>query len=351
MKYFNNFLSYPYSISDRNSSIFRLLFCVNYVFFGWFKSYKEYAEIPSFFYVPPSISISSFTTSFPSTFFFIIVQCCIFAAFLCVFIGYNTRIASFLFSLLTIILYSFKYSLGKIDHDFIPIALPAFMAFTNWGNYYSIDSLKLRKKVINPKYAISVFTMGLSTAYLVAGLYKIKGNWLSWSYQSVYSIIIQRQGPIFDFIPIQFFEILDWLIIAFELSFIIFYPIPKYFKYTVIFAMFFHLSVSIFLKIHFLTFPIIYFIYLLSDIKDIKINLKPKRFAKPIIIITLLIFTFLCYQTFKFDESFYSKSIGKFLILNFTNFTVNQIAPIIHLIFISIAFGIYYYGYKHKKRT
>ena len=98
---------------------------------------------PGFFY-PPSLSIANLFATFPSTFVTHTLDLAICVLLIFVLVGFRTKASSILLSAAWILGNSFRYSFGLIDHTILSVIAPAVLAFSGWGETYSIDA-KARK--------------------------------------------------------------------------------------------------------------------------------------------------------------------------------------------------------------
>lgn len=298
-------MSFPYTIGDRNSSLFRLLYCLHFLLFCGFPNFKATAEAPSYFYFPPSISFTALFNAFPSESFFVAVQVLIVLSFLLMFIGYRTVLSSAVFGGLLVLLHNFQYSLGKIDHNFPHLVLPLFMAFTNWGNHWSVDSLKKQKTNYNSAYALSIFSMGLATAFFIAAVRKIRGSWLDIDSQALHYVLNKKNELFIDWIPNWFLEMGDWVVVGFELSFLLLYPKARWFAVCGLAALFFHTSVSLSLHIFFIGMPVVYCVYFLQTIPSSQFPIfTSQKKARFLPLIAIAIAALYLFQLVQFDSTF-----------------------------------------------
>ena len=209
-----------------------------------------------------------------------------------------------------VLLYNFQYSLGKIDHNFLHLTMPIFMAFTNWGNHWSVDALRNRKTQYNAPYGLSIFSMGLATAFFIAATRKIRGSWLDFDSQALHYVLNKGSGVFVDWIPIWLLEAGDWLVVGFELSFLLLYPRARWFTVCALAALFFHISVSLSLHIFFMGMPVVYLVYFIRKMPAVNtsISLGSKAiYVLPTFVVGLAILYL--YQLIRSDHTFLDAAV------------------------------------------
>ncbi len=111
--------------------------------------------------------------------------------------------------------HSILFSVGKIDHTYLPWLFPAALATSGWGTRSPSGWS------FSPTLAPAALLM--SIAWLTAALPKIKGGWLDPSSQSVSGFLEggSKSGPLRDWffgLPVVVLEFVDWAVIALELA-------------------------------------------------------------------------------------------------------------------------------------
>lgn len=248
------------------------MFCLHLLAFYGLPNFKHLGSLPSYFFFPPSFSLGPLLAGFPSSTVLAIIQILVALSFLLMLVGYRTTLSSVTFSITFILLHTIAYSTGKINHNFPHIVLPLFMAFTNWGNHYSVDAVFKRKTYYNSKYTLSIFAMGLAISFAIAGLYKILGHWLETDTQATLSVVLRKGGDWSSHWPTWIFEVSDWLVVLFELGFLLLYPKLKWFGYCCLAAIVFHITVSLSLDIYFIGLPIIYLPFFMMRFSTIRLK-------------------------------------------------------------------------------
>ncbi|MFP6906779.1 MAG: HTTM domain-containing protein [Verrucomicrobiota bacterium] len=251
-----------WSMSHEQLAAYRICYAGFMLFIVGVHRYAWLERMHDGFFHPPHPSIASLAFSgFPPGGVFDVVEGLIILSLFGILFGYRTRLFSILFTLAMVFGNSFAYSLGKINHDFIVQVVPLVMAFSSWGEAWSLDARKRRsapggRGVTWPVTLMSV-VMGL--AYFSAGLPKLLGGWLhldSMAVRGKLFTLYHVQGrqdylaPFFIKIDQQWFwEFMDWFTVAWELGFIIAIFNPRVFRCFVGITVVFTLMVLLMLNV------------------------------------------------------------------------------------------------------
>jgi len=104
--------------------------------------------------------------------------------------GLRTRLAAVAFSVTYVLGNTWKYSLGKIDHDILIVVVPLVLAMSGWDRRYALDARRLggTSRAEGWTVALLMFIVGLSM--FAAGLQKLLGGWLDPGSQAVQSYVL-----------------------------------------------------------------------------------------------------------------------------------------------------------------
>jgi hypothetical protein len=230
-----------YQIDKEQLGFYRIMYSLFILLTGAIPNLQleQLSLYPDSFFTPP-IGFAMFFDGFPSEVFCHILYITTIVLAVMMLFGVYTKWASLLFSLLVMLGYSFLFSLGKINHNTGFFFLPAFMAFSGWGNAYSFDtqrnSMKIKEKLSTSKGSFWIFMYAFTLGWLfwTASLPKIIGGWLNpsthavlgWFMNSYYGDDAQRfLAPMFTKTLNQwysgvFWELADWFTIFFEFLFL-----------------------------------------------------------------------------------------------------------------------------------
>lgn len=295
--YIKGFLKLNYSIDGREASFVRVVYALYLLFINGLPNFTHLGGLPSFFYFPRMMSINSIISSFPSSEFILGIQSLSFVALLCLLIGYRTFWSSITFAVSQIVLHSFLFSLGKLNHNFILYLMPICLAFNNWGNYFSVDELRNRKTKFSSNTGISILAVSLAFIFFTSAYAKIAGHWLNWNTSPLQHILLNKGVLDPEFlhqIPDWLYEIAEWGTVAFELAFLILYPLRRVFYLNTYVALFFHFMVALTLGISFLALPIVYFTFQAFQLREWLEKLNSRKIVR-VLLIPLAAALFLAY--------------------------------------------------------
>ena len=240
--------------------MFILLFCAPYSAFV--------CQVPQSFYNPPVLSFANLFAGFPPYWLMLAGDLVRIWLVVLITIGIKTRICTIVFCLLTFISTNFVYSFGKIDHDALVWAVALCLAFTDWGVPYAL----VPDRRINPKVAaralatagvliaFAMFTAGFDKALHWINFNLSTSGFLSWFYPGYYTLDRRLLlAPLVLKLPLQFFKILDYTAVAFELSPFFFLLAGRAgWRTWILVATCFHLANALLLNIPFYVHVLIY---------------------------------------------------------------------------------------------
>ncbi|WP_234573099.1 hypothetical protein [Rhodohalobacter sp. 614A] len=268
LKPFERWIFETYTVSAEGLGLYRIIASLFILFFlipgMGFDHYQYLASLPADFYNPPPGPMMLFD-GFPS---FIIFQVLYGLALLSVFamlVGYQTKWASISSGIFILVLQGLIYSIGKVNHEVLVPLGPILMAFTNWGNRFSIDSMKPPEiKTERPVESWPLVLLSIFIGFMMftSGWPKILGGWLDPSTHAVKAhlfnqfFVHEREAYLAGYaIQINsqiFWEFLDWITIIFEIGFLISIRKSKWFRFFLVIAVLFHFSTKMLLNISFL---------------------------------------------------------------------------------------------------
>ncbi|MEZ4978328.1 MAG: HTTM domain-containing protein [Chitinophagales bacterium] len=264
------FEAYPAKLEQLG--LFRLFFISYTIFIVGLPKYSDkMADFPSGFFNPPPFFSLFFSQLAPSWYF----QLSDILIFICAFfllIGFKTRLAGILFSLIIIINNGFVFSTGKIDHSFLVWFCPLILSFSSWGASFSIDSLLTKENTTKPQnWTISFLSMCLGFGFFTSGLIKFVSSWLSLNDSMLRAFFLrnyyvqQKQAYFASFFEnynaTWFWESGDWFTIVFEMGFLLVIFWPRAFRFFTLLALFFHGAVLLMFNIGFYNYLVFYLLF------------------------------------------------------------------------------------------
>jgi hypothetical protein len=300
------FLHQAYNLSRDQLALYRICYAGFFLLFG-LPTFSWISNNPDIFFNPPFYSLAAFLSGFPPFEILLLLDITIALLFIFLLFGYKTKIVSILITVLWITGNSFRYSFGKIDHDIIPILIPFLMAFSGWGNKFSIDS-KQNDNIQSTTYResglpITLIALILGFGFFTAGFPKLL-HWIDFDLttQGVRSWVIRgyyevgRDAFLLPFFAeinsSLFWELLDIVAVIFELGFFISVFKPSLFRTFVGIAVLFHFTNLLMLNISFYSHLIVYLLFInWSTVKNrTSNNYIKKSLTKRNLIITGIIY-------------------------------------------------------------
>lgn len=266
---------------------------------GAYTRFADIATFPDAFFLPPPGPMM-LAPDFPGPVFFhgvvLLLNLCLVALLL----GYRTRLASVLTTVLFLIGFGFSYSFGKINHTMLFVLVPLVMAGSNWGAAYSVDALRRRGPAPEvASWPITLLALLLGFGMFTAGFTKLIGGWLDPSTHATQGHFIKqfftrgRQdflAPVFTEIthPV-FWEILDWATVLFEMGFLVAILHPRTTRLFAALAVCFHNSTVLMLNISFAVNLPVYAAFLDWSRWRLSAAFPPKMLAQRIVTVPVLL--------------------------------------------------------------
>ncbi len=266
-----------------------------YILIFSFKTYTWIGDAPNLFFNPPALSIASLFKSFPPVIFFKMGDIFLLAFLVLIVLGVRAKIFAILYVLFSIILTTFNYSFGKIDHGIIAYVAIGCMAFSGWGNKFALVPDKYEKRnmqralgLLAVVLAFGMFTAGFPKAFNWINLDLDSNGFLSWYYKGKFFYgRTHFLAPYVEQFPIYLLKGFDFIAVAFELSaFFMLLWSARTWKLWLITAILFHLMVALFLNINFTVMLIAYMAFVNFD-RIINISWLGKKTFRIILIILL----------------------------------------------------------------
>jgi len=234
---FEDWVFNSYSTTTTDLSIFRMLYATCMLL-----THVPIADhvrfMPTAFFNPP-VSIAAFTTALPPYQLVVTLNILLAASLAILFVGWKTPFASIATGLLLIVLNSWNYSTGKINHDIFAVLLPLIFAYSGWGDANSLDYWSARNEpdrrtaLTKPFPSTSAAFMALIVGFgmFTAGFAKIISGWLNPHASATYGHLISNATAFGRTPPIAswtmtihsplLWEFSDWIVTLMEVFFII----------------------------------------------------------------------------------------------------------------------------------
>lgn len=228
------------------------------------------ANYPAVFFDPP-LSIARLFSGFPPLYVLHGFNVLSIILWILLLVGYRTKIVSITLSLFMIVVTTFLFSFGKINHIILLTSLPFVMAFANWGAAFSIDAHLSKQPIKVKSWPLTFMSIIIGFGMFTAGVMKLP-DWLYLDTLAVKSkviynyVVAHRTGLLSSyFVALDnrfFWEFLDWATIILEVGFLFAIFKASVFRLWVAIAVVFHFSVLVMINIDFSINLLAYSIFL-----------------------------------------------------------------------------------------
>ncbi len=278
--------SREYRIPPEHLALYRIAFALTYFFLLGVPCFRWIAEIPGFYFAPQPLSIARlFATDVPGVGWLILLDASILLTLLGVLLGYRTVLSSLLLCILLFVGYSLKFSLGKIGHSFLSVIIPGLLAFSGWGDRYSLDARRRAATPERPYAAFSLFLLALVTGFALfsAGFGKLWYGWADPEKYGVYRYIVERfylmepqtlLGKALIHAPLPLWKLTDYATVVFEMGFLVAVWRRTWFRCFCWLAVGFHLVTYLLLDIAFLNNYLVYLLFM--DWRPVRAFVAPR---------------------------------------------------------------------------
>ncbi len=214
-----------------------------------------------FFHPPPGPMI--FFDGFPPEYLLHAFHYTLVVALIFLCLGFFTKAASIGTGILLLVLQGFIFSLGKINHDLMLVAVPLVMAFSGWGAAYSVDAQRKDKSTVTATgsgWTLTLMALITGFMFFTAGFPKILGGWLDWMTQAAEGhyfkqfFVRGRQDLLASYgqhIGSFWWELFDYGTVLFEVGFLAAIFNPRSTRIFMGLAVLFHSGTMLLLNISF----------------------------------------------------------------------------------------------------
>ncbi|MFE4470267.1 hypothetical protein ACFRFH_15765 [Leifsonia sp. NPDC056824] len=218
--------------TPRDVAIFRIVFSL--IMLAGFPQFHWAADYPQTFFRPPWGPFA-LLGGFPPVQVLFALEALLAVALVSLLVGYFTRTASVIVSIVAIVGLGYSYSLGKVDHTMYLWVAPLFLLFAGWGDALSIDALRRGQRrsvpATTPQWPLRLYAVVTASAMLTAALPKISNGWLAPGSSATYASLVgeyfgnERTAWLAGFfvgLDVPFlWEALDWLTVIAEAALVV----------------------------------------------------------------------------------------------------------------------------------
>jgi Vitamin K-dependent gamma-carboxylase len=146
---------------------------------------------PRAFFSPP-IGLAALFTSFPAPFVITGLNALLALFVGMLLVGWRTSVASLGTGLTLLVLKSWEYSLGKINHDILLIIVPFVLAFSGWGDAFSFDAARYDRGDRARSWPLALLALLIGYGMFTAGWTKLSSGWLDPQTLSTYGHLLNN---------------------------------------------------------------------------------------------------------------------------------------------------------------
>ncbi len=231
--FINHRLFEEYRLSYEALALYRITFAVVYLLILGVPSFTWLSQVAEYFYAPQLFNIARLLASrIPNLGILLLIDLTILFTLVTVLFGWRTKIMSWLLASTLLVGYALRFSLGKIDHTIVLIAIPAIMSFSGWEQRFSLDSRRLNARLApSPDgYAPFILALVLGFSMFTAGVPKLLGGWLLPDQSGVFHHFFSRYyfndrkallAPLLEEgVPFFVWKAMDYTAVLFEVLFL-----------------------------------------------------------------------------------------------------------------------------------
>ena len=208
-------------LPDSSLNCLRILLPALYLLF-YMPSYSWIAGMPDAWFDPPPLSIAAGLQAFPPALFFQLTETLLVLCAVAIMRGFHPRLFGLAFCLCHLLLTSFEYSFGKIDHV-AHLFLIAFFSLSldNWGQPTPNQRWRLPipgSTLLAVLLAFGMFTAGFEKTIRWVDFNTDTSGFLSWYFSSYYNLGREALlSPYITLLPKIALELLDYSAVVFEM--------------------------------------------------------------------------------------------------------------------------------------
>jgi uncharacterized membrane protein YphA (DoxX/SURF4 family) len=260
---FDRWLFDEYHYDFRSLALFRIVFA-SYLLLTAFPDGLWLRDYPAVAFSPP-LSLAAFFQGFPPNWVVVAANAGALLGTALLLIGFQTPITSFVTVCLFVLIRTFCYADGKIDHDILIAVVPLVLAGSGWGNELSADALRGRPVPGAPTaprpWLLAILALLIGLALFTAGIAKVWGGWLRLESQATVFYLLPnyymvgREQPLASWalthLSRPLWEVMDWVPTLWECSVVLLVLRRRWFLAAIAAGCAFHLGVFLLFGITF----------------------------------------------------------------------------------------------------
>jgi hypothetical protein len=258
---FDRFLTRAYAPGPGDLALFRVLWA-SWLLVDYLPRALWTPTAPRIFFSPP-LGIPALLPEPLSQAPVLALEAAAATAALFLLLGCGTRAASLATAVLVLALDSVAFAFCGPSHTVLAYAVPAILAFSSWGERYSVDARGggPRTEPERDAFLLAILAFVIGAAFFWAGAEKATSGWLdperhaTWGHLARTWVITERGTALTPWalgveLP-YFWSGVDWVTLVFELALLPAFFFPRAFRVLLAVACLFHLGVYMLFGIHF----------------------------------------------------------------------------------------------------
>ena len=270
--WFDRWIFDSFDVTPKGLALYRILVALYGLLIiapghGSYANFSYLKSIPDIYFYPPP-GIMQLFSGFPPFPFLEVLLFLLNLSLVAMLVGYRTRWATILTSVLLLVGYGFNYSLSNLHHNILLLVLPFVMSFSNWGTSLSFDARLGRDTGPVRSWPLVMVALLLGYGMFTAGLPKVIGGWLDPSSHAVLGrfireyFVIERHdllAPLLISVTNEvFWESMDVATVCYEIGFLFAILHPLSTRIFSAISIGFHTIVTLILNIAFLPNLVVY---------------------------------------------------------------------------------------------
>ncbi len=255
-----------YRYSDHSLGLFRIILGGYFMLMQMPPLLTEISALPDSLYLAP-IGMMQLFSGFPPAWVMVLLYVLglLFASALV--LGLRVRVAGVGLTLTMLVVYGFKYSLGKVDGSLPILVTPAFFAFSGWERAFSLNQKPVREGDHN-RLILAYWAWILGILLLTAGLPKLVGGWADVTTQATrqyyFHALFEGQREMFLQPAMQklearwLWEAFDWFTLLLELSFLALPMRQRWMQWGLALMILLHIGILMIMNVPSASYPVIY---------------------------------------------------------------------------------------------
>jgi hypothetical protein len=149
-------------------------------------------DMPAAFFSPP-VGLAALAEGFPPAWVMPALNAALVVAAALLTVGWRTPAASLATGTLLLLLKTWEYAPGKINHDVLIVFAPLLLAYSGWGVAWSVDAARRPvpgARRPGPSWPLALMAFAIGVSMFSAGALKLLTGWLDPAVHSTYGHLV-----------------------------------------------------------------------------------------------------------------------------------------------------------------